>query len=340
VKRIARKAFFDYTARQFEGETMNNKVLAIVGGGCLVLLLCGVCAVGVYVFGGSQLNQLASQLGLPVSQDGSAPVQGRTGTGGPLGLPPATGSANQPSSAPSSGSTSSGNPFADALTKAKGAQKFRYDVSWVFGSTKNGKYTEEPFLDMSGEVDGKNSHTTTKAGIFSMFAGGGSLEIIDADDKSYWKGVNFAGMTDPKVWYIQKDSSSSNTFEDFARPDYWNGFSSSDSGDYKKARSDQVDGQSCDVYLYDMKNVKNAAMVGLLGSAQDQNAFSVIDKAETNFWLCGDGFVHKFSLEYSGHDAKNPTNKSGMRWSGHFYDFNNASIRITAPAGAKPMPGQ
>lgn len=314
---------------------MNNKVLAIVGGGCLVLLLCGVCAVGVYVFGGSQLNQLASQLGVPNSQDGSAPVTGKTGTGGPLGLPPATASSNQPSSAPSSG-----NPFADALTKAKGAQKFRYEVSWVFGSTKNGKYTEEPFLDMSGEVDGNNSHSMSKAGIFAAFSGGGTMEIIEADGKSYWKGVSMFGTTDPKVWYIQKDSSSSNTFGDFARPDYWNGFSSSNSGDYKKVRSEQVDGQSCDVYLYDMKNVKNAAMGGLLGSAQDQNSFSAIDKAETNFWLCGDGMVHKFSFEYSGHDAKNPTNKGGIRWSGHFYDFNNASIKITAPAGAKPMPGQ
>jgi hypothetical protein len=313
---------------------MNKKVLAI-GGGCLVLLFCGVCIVGAWFLAQNQ-NTLGDMLNnLSPNSSGSSSETGRTNAPTAQPLPLATGSANQPSS-----SSSSGNPFADALTKAKGTQKFHYEVSWVFGSTKNGKYVEEPFLDMSGEVDGNNSHTTTKAGIFAAFSGGGSLEIIEADGKSYWKGVSMFGMTDPKVWYLQKDTSSSNTFGDFAKPDYWNGFSSSNAGDYKKVRTEQVDGQSCDVYLYDLKNVKNSAMVGLLGSAQDQNAFSAIDKAETNFWLCGDGFVHKFAFEYAGHDAKNPTDKGGMRWSGHFYDFNNASIKVAAPAGAKPMPGQ
>ncbi len=323
---------------------MNKTVLAVVGGGCALLLLCGVCIVGVLFLAPgviqNQFGEITSKLGVPNVQDGSAPVPGLQGTGGPLGLPPATGSANQPTSPSSTRTTSSGNPFANALTKAQGAQKFRFEVSWVMGSTKGGKYTEEPFLSMSGEVDGKNSHMTTKAGIFAALAGGGSLEIVEADGKSYWKGVNLAGMTDPKQWYIQKDSSSSNTFGDFAKPDYWNGFSSSNTSDYKKVGSEQLDGQSCDVYLYDLKNVQNSAMVGLLGSAQDKNAFSAIDKAETNFWLCGDGFVHKFSFEYSGHDAKNPADKGGVKWSGHFYDFNNASIKVTAPSDAKPMPGQ
>src|SRR5574341_1534078 len=244
---------------------------------------------------------------------------------------------------PPSGQPSTGNPFADAQNKAKGAQKFRVEFAMLFGSTQNGKYSEEAFVDFTGEVDGKNSHFVSKGGIFALFSGGSStpLEIIEADGKSYMKGISLFGTTDPKVWYIQKDTSSTSGFQDFTKPDYYSGFTGSGkSSDFRKVRSESLDGQSCDVYLYDLKSVQNAAIVGLLGSSQTKNEFASIDKAEVNVWLCGDGFVHKYTLEYAGHDQKNPTDKGAMKINSHTWDFNNAAIKVTAPQGAKPMPGQ
>lgn len=244
---------------------------------------------------------------------------------------------------PPSGQPSTGNPFADAQNKAKGAQKFRVEFAMLFGSTQNGKYSEEAFVDFTGEVDGKNSHFVSKGGIFALFSGGSStpLEIIEADGKSYMKGISLFGTTDPKVWYIQKDTSSTSGFQDFTKPDYYSGFTGSGkSSDFRKVRSESLDGQSCDVYLYDLKSAQNAAIVGLLGSSQSKSEFASIDKAEINVWLCGDGFVHKYTLEYAGHDQKNPTDKGAMKINSHTWDFNNAAIKVTAPQGAKPMPGQ
>lgn len=317
---------------------MNNKVLAIVGVGCLLVLLCGACVVGVYFFGGSQLNQLASQLGIPSSQGGSGLAPEAPGSRAPGALPkPTAGAANQPP-----GQLPGSDLFASALNKAKTAQKYRVEFAMLFGSTQNGKYSEEPFVDFTGEVDSGNSHFVSKGGLFSLLAGGGTLEIIEADGKNYMKGISMGlGITDPKVWYVQKDTSSMSGFEDFTKPDYFSGFTGGTKpSDFKKVRTEPLDGQSCDVYNYDFKSVQNAAIVGLMGSAKDKQDFSTIDKAEINVWLCGDGFVHKYTMEYSGHDQKNPNEKGAMKMNSHLWDFNNASIKVTAPAGAKPMPGQ
>jgi hypothetical protein len=56
--------------------------------------------------------------------------------------------------------------------------------------------------------------------------------------------------------------------------------------------------------------------------------------------MCGDGFVHKWSFEFRGHDAKDANNKGALIMSAHLWDFNNPTISVTAPAGAKTMPGK
>jgi hypothetical protein len=239
-----------------------------------------------------------------------------------------------------SGPTAGGNPFADALTKARGVTKYRVEFSMVFGTTKSGKYSEEPFIDFKGEVDGKNSHMTSKGGLLAMLSGDekGTLEFIEADGKSYVKGMALMGMYDPKVWYVD-DNKSSSSFSGFAKPDEFSSFTGgANPGDFKKVRSESLDGQSCDVYLYDLKSLQNAAIVGLLGSAQDKNEFASIDKAEMSFWLCKDGYVHKFLLDYQGHDTKNATEKGALKMTGHTWDYGNPTIVVTAPKDAKPMP--
>lgn len=258
----------------------------------------------------------------------------------PTSAPPGGKTQAAPTPTPS-GPTAGGNPFADALTKAKGATKYRVEFSMVFGTTKNGKYSEEPFIDFKGEVDGKNSHMTSKGGIMAMLSGDekGTVEIIEADGKTYMKGVSMFGLTDPKVWYITDDKSATSGFADFAKPDEYNNFlGGGKPGDFKKIRSESLDGQSCDVYLYDLKSLQNAAIVGLLGSAQDKNEFASIDKAEMSFWLCKDGYVHKFLLDYQGHDTKNANEKGALKMTGHTWDYGNPTIVVTAPKDAKPMP--
>jgi len=316
-----------------------NRNLALILGGCAVLLVC-VCLASVVtlVVFGDQISQTLAQTTQQL-QPSEAQVPTEPDTSGQTPFPSklATAVPTKPSAGPSSG----GNPFADALSKAKTASKYRVQFNWIFGGMQNGKYSEQSFFDFTGEVDGPNSHLVSKGGFLAMLGGDNStIEIIQADGKEYMKGISMFGMTDPQVWYVQKDSSTTSGFQDFTKPDYFSDFTGSNTADYQKIGSESVDAQSCDVYLYNVKSLQNNALVGLLGSSQDKTDFSAIDKAEMKVWLCGDGYVHKFTMDYEGHDSKDVNSKGALKMNIHVWDFNNPTISVQAPKDAKPMPGQ
>jgi hypothetical protein len=318
--------------------------------GCTLVLACVVLAACALLLVSSDVAGLADRF-LPQKEltDAQAPLEAVAPTvqdAATSALPTkafssATVASPTKAAAATSPSTSgSGDPFANALSKAKSATKYRVQFSWVFGGMENGKYAEQTFIDFTGEVDGNKSHMTSKGGLLAMLAQDANtpLEIIDADNKTYMKGVSMFGMTDPKSWYITDDSSTS-SFADFAKPDEFSSWTSGTKpGDIKKVRSESLDGQACDVYLYDMKSQQNSALTGLLGLSQDKNDFSAVDKGESSFWLCADGFVHKFVLDYQGHDSKDATQKGALKMTWHASDFNNSTISVQAPKDAKPMP--
>ncbi len=322
---------------------MNKTLLAVLGGCAVVLLICCIAgAVVMVVFGSDVQRQINQALGQASELADTTVVPPPLQPGGKV-TPPVPGivpTQVAPTKASPSGSTS-GNPFADALGKAKSAGKYRIEFAWIFGSTDQGKYQETPFLNMAGEVDGQNAHLTSKGGLLAMFAGdqNATVELIEAGGKTYMKGVTLFGMADPKVWYITDDSSTS-SFKDMGKPDEFKDFTGGKDSDFKKVRSESLDGQSCDVWYYDYKSLQNAAIIGLLGSAKDKNEFGAIDKAEMSIWLCADGYVHKWLLDYAGHDTKNVNDKGALKITGHFWDFNNPTIKVEAPKDAKPMPGK
>ena len=310
--------------------------LVLLAASALLLLACDVSGLVGQLVPQKELEQVQATLEA-VATTAPQAVASAVATKAPA-LPTLSAATKAATSAPGG---SAGNPFTDALTKAKGATKYRVQFSWIFGATDNGKYSETPFIDFSGEVDGAKSRMSSKGGILAMLSGDEKtpVEIISADGKTYMKGVNMFGLTDPKQWYITDDSSTSG-FADFAKPDeYKDWLGGSNASDYKRVRTENLDGQSCDVYLSDAKSLQNSAIIGLLGSAQDKNDFSAIDKSEMNFWLCKDGYVHQFILDYQGHDAKDATQKGALKMTWHAWDFNNAAISVTVPKDAKPMPG-
>jgi hypothetical protein len=319
---------------------MNKRTLGVVLAGCAVLLCVCCVGAGIAIYAFDAPNQISRVLGLGVelpgksslpSIPGAVPVPGKATAVAPL-------SGNAPTTAP--GLNLGSGLFGDAIGKAKTATKYRMEFTWAFGGMQTGKYQEEPFFNMSGMVDGKNSYLTSKGGLFAMLAAdkNSTIEIIDADGKTYMKGITMFGMADPKQWYISDDKSSSG-FKDFAKPDEWRSFAGGKDSDFTKAGSESVDGQSCDIWRYDLKTAQNAAITGLLGSAQDKSSFSAIDKAEVTVSLCADGYVHKYAMNYEGHDAKNANSKGALKINSHMWDFNNSAIVVTAPTGAKPMPG-
>lgn len=339
----------------------NSKSRLFIGiaAGCFVVLcLCCVGIVGAMVALPSQFAPIIDVLSdvapgvipqsSPTSVRGGLP--GVPGAGVPGQKPAATIKpplGGQPSPIPSpqarpttGGGVALGNPFADAAAKAKTAQKYRIEFSFIAGSTTNGKFEELPILDMKGVVDGANSQFEMKGGLFGAMGGGSSMEFAQVDGKSYIRGLPLPGAT-AQQWYVTKDSSMSGGTETFAKPDYFNDFTSgAKAGDIKKIRSESVDGQSCDVYSYDYKSLQSAALVGLLGSAKDKEDFSAVDKSEMLMWLCADGYVHKFTFDFQAHNAKDPKEKGSLKMNGHMWDFNNPALKVTAPANAKPFPGQ
>ncbi len=324
---------------------MNNKVLWIVGGCAVLLLVCCVAIFGIYfVFKDTIQQQLLGTLGTSVELPLGTVVPAVPPIGNATpGVMPTLGttSSSRSSAASSSAASSSGVPSTgNSLGNAKTATKYRMEFSWVFGGMQKGTYQEQPFFNMSGETDGSNSHLTSKGGLMAMLGGSdtATIEIIEAGGKTYMKGVTMFGLTDPKSWYITDESSTSG-FKDFAKPDEWSSFTGGSQKDFKKVRSESVDNVSCDVYVYDMKSLQNSALTSMLAmGGNNSGSFSAIDKAEVDVWLCADGFVHKYVVDYEGHDSKDPTQKGALKINSHMWDFNSAAIKVTAPADAKPMP--
>lgn len=324
-----------------------NKNLVWILGGCAVLLLvcCVVSGVVVVMFGNEVQRQISAITGMgdglevpsglpPVPVGGITPVVPGVA---PTAIAP---SKTSSSSAASSVAPTGGNPFADALKKANSAAKYRMEFAMIVGGTTNGKYAEETLFNMSGEVDGKNMRMSSKGGFLALLSGdpNGTVEFLTADNKTYMRGVKMFGLTDPKVWYVTNDNSTSSGMGDFAKPDTFNDFVDNPAS-FKKVGNESVDGQACDIWVGNISGFDAASMTGIFGAGKDTGDLSVVDKSETRVWLCNDGYVHKFALDYQGHNAKTPTEKGAFKINGHMWDYNNATIKVTPPADAKPMPG-
>ncbi|MBM3128363.1 MAG: hypothetical protein FJ009_06965 [Chloroflexi bacterium] len=325
----------------------NQKLVIGILAGCLVVLCLCVVAAGAAWFVldvPSKFTEISQSLGGEQSKPSPiAPFPTSAGArvtpGAPSVPTKASGSSGQPPVAPPPSGASSGNPFTDFLNKTKTATKYRVEFAWTFGNTEQGKYQEVSFFNMTGMVDGQKSYFTSKGGLMAMLGGdqNATIEFIEADGKSYMKGITLFGMTDPKQWYVTDDKSTS-SFKDFARPDEFKNFTGGKDSDFKKVRTEPLDGQLCDVWLYDFKNVQNAALTSALAMSKDKGDFSAIDMGQSAVWLCGDGFVHQWTFEVRGHDVKNPNEKGALLMKAHMWDFNNPTIVVTAPANAKPMP--
>jgi hypothetical protein len=316
---------------------MSRNVALVLAGCAGLLVVCCVLSVVTFAVAGNQITQLLAQTTGQIQPSQLPETLTTPDTSGENPFPSSSETAVP--TQPSGGLPNVGNLFGNAVDKAKTASKYRVQFNWIFGGMQNGKYSEQPFFDFTGEVDGKNTHLVSKGGFLAMLGGDNStIEIVDAGGKEYMKGITMFGTTDPNVWYIQKDTSTTSGFSDFTKPDYFSGFTSDNAGDYKKVGSESLDGQSCGKYQYDLKSLQNSALVGLLGSAQDKTDFSAIDKAEMDVWLCGDGYVHQFVMDYEGHNQNQPDSKAAMKMNIHLWDYNNSSITVTAPANAKPMP--
>ncbi|MBI4758876.1 MAG: hypothetical protein HY783_07755 [Chloroflexi bacterium] len=226
-----------------------------------------------------------------------------------------------------------GDLWTEALNKAKTATKYRMAMSFVIGATEGGQFKEQPFIVMEGIVVDKDSHQTFTGGLLNDLLGGAKIEMIQVGDKSYMKGMQMFGMTDPNKWYIMSDTSQS---KPPVEPDDMFNMAGQDLKGSKQVGTETLDGQACQVWAWDMKSI--AALTGFLVAPEAKGEFSALDKAEVKSWLCADGYVHQVAMEIAGHDAKNPAEKGSMKIKTRMWDFNNPTLSVKAPEGAVPLP--
>ncbi|MCX7838165.1 MAG: hypothetical protein N2559_01730 [Anaerolineae bacterium] len=330
---------------------MQNKNLIAIAAGCVIVLCLCVVVAGAAVWMLDIPNQLAAlsqgpggnlrtptpifPLPTTIKPMPTSPVGGPT----PIVAPPTP--TRSMANTPSASTPSTGNPLTDFLNKTKAANKYRVEFTWVFGGMEQGKYQEKAFMNMQGHVDGKNAYFASKGGLLAVLGGdpNATIEFIQADGKSYVKGMALFGMLDPKQWYITDDTMAA-SMRDFANPDEFRDYAGGKDSDFKKVRTEILDGLSCDVWAYDFKNASTAFSALLGMSGKDQSDFSAIDMGQTAVWLCADGFVHKWTFELRAHDTKNPNEKGAVIMTARMWDFNNPTLVVTAPPNAKPMPGR
>lgn len=320
---------------------MNNKNLLWIVGGCVgLLLICCVASAVVFVVAGNEIQkQIGALTGMGEEFQVPTPLPAMP-TLPVVTKPTQVVPTKAPSSSAASSSAQSGtNPFASALSKAKSATKYRMQFSMLVGSTTNGKFAEETLFDFTGEVDGGNTHLSSKGGFLSILSGdpNTTVEFITAGGKTYMKGIKMFGLTDPKVWYVTSDNSTAGGLEDFANPDTFKNYIDT-AASFKKVGTELVDGQQCDIWSGSITGF-DTSMLGAFGAGTDTGDIGVVDKSETRVWLCADGYVHKFAVDFQGHNAKTPTEKGSFKINGHMWDFNNPAIKVTPPTDAKPMPG-
>ncbi|MGE5138711.1 MAG: hypothetical protein ACM3JD_04555 [Rudaea sp.] len=260
---------------------------------------------------------------------------------------------------PSAAATLGPGVFTDALAKSKAATAYQLDMQMSGSGTfnpLNGMSTPEPgvtptaapsdqlvpLVAIKGEVNGKDSHILMQ-GMMATFVGvdaNKGLELTIAGDKAYVHGpVPMLGATEDK-WYEMPASEAANLAPGVEPGALFDQFTQTglNPNDFAKSGTENLDNQSCDVYLGD----KNAT----LKTFQDLNKGPAsngqlpnfeIDNADFRFWVCGDGYLNQVRLSIEGHQKDNANVKGTFLVLMHIFDL-NGKITITPPANASPLP--
>ncbi len=204
----------------------------------------------------------------------------------------------------------------------------------TFPSLK-GYNPQTPLYDLTVESDGKNDHLLLKGFMASFISAdpGKGLEMADVGDKVYIHGpVPYLGAPGNK-WYVGPRGVVSNSGavespDSFRRrnPD-WTGF--------KKTGNQALDGKHCDAYVAG-QDATGRFFQDLSPQTLPSQYFDALDNAQTQVWICDDGYMHQLSLTVEAHVPGNLNRKASFTMRFHFYDF-GSTIKITAPASADPL---
>ncbi len=241
--------------------------------------------------------------------------------------------------------------FTDALNKMTTANAYQFEIertgTGIF-SPLNGAGTPEagtptptgasvPDISIKGSVNGKSTDLTL-GGLMANLGGGSSpqgIEMITVGDKSYLKGpIPAMGATEDK-WYEMPAGMASSVMPAVDPATLFGSLTQTgvDPNAFAKTGSENLDNQSCDIYSGD-KAVTVKAFQDLFKSSPNSNF--VIDSADSRFWLCGDGYIHRTLLSLDAHQSDKPDQKGNFSLTLHVHDFGNVPA-IQTPASSTPL---
>lgn len=241
--------------------------------------------------------------------------------------------------------TQSSATILNAMSKSQQVSAYRIQLDMSATGVTSGAGVsasqEMSLINLAAEMSGKDSHVTMKGMLAALFTGdtSGTFEIISVGDKQYLKGpMPMLGVKDNKWYYMAdgKTTQSQNVSPDQFYKSFTNG--EVDLTSFTKTRTENLDGQKCDVYSADQTQLMNALLSNSaelnLSSTQLQQLQQFQGKTEMALWICADGFVHQMKMGMEGKDSSGKT--GGFNMLIHVYDFNGV-IKITAPANASTM---
>jgi hypothetical protein len=233
------------------------------------------------------------------------------------------------SSIPAPLGTTPGAPgtLSTALEKARSAQKYRVALTLDVQQPNTPHFV----LSLSGEINGADAH-------YAYRLSSDQVEFIMAHGQAYAKGARSVGLPTMNKWYLLQPD-----LADVARPP----FSPQDLMDDFSAQKDKVglqpeareplDGQNCQVWRSLPKSLADTGIGSALGLDQDTGPFAALDQAEVKAWLCDDGVLHQLGIDITAHNPRQVTEKGTAKFLLHLWDFQNAAIKIDAPANAEPF---
>lgn len=230
--------------------------------------------------------------------------------------------------------SASASKIKEAIERSKTVSRARFSMRFVTGETQNGKYSETPYMDAQGELDGAVNRFIFKGGVLNQaFGNVETVEMIsDGQGKTYVRGAQLLPTMDPKQWYYTDTGTAEppltvNDVLDFTDSDV-------DWQTAKDGGSESLDGQTCAVHLW---NPTESAVADMVKDADNKDAFNVVEKAEYRVSICPDGYVHRMTLDVLGHAKADPNNRGALKLELRLSDINANSIKITIPTDAKAL---
>ncbi len=233
-----------------------------------------------------------------------------------------------------------------AVDKSSAATAYRMEMSMsakgALGLASSGTANQEVTLaNLSGEVNGRDTHSTVKGMMAVIFTGdpAKSIELAQVGGKTYVHGpLPLLGAKEDR-WYALQPDQTSGLKSALGSDDVLTGFGGVGI-DYSRlapAGTETLDNRKCDVYSADKATAQSAFLEINPDTQLKDDTYAPLQgntaNAELKIWICDDGYFHQLRLALDAQDPAKSGQVTGVKLLVRTYDF-GGKVQVSAPAGA------